>query len=430
MAGDLVQSHETDSGTSLRYRKSGVRDDSTFNDRTELTLYRLGAVMSRTQLVHLDGWVESERTWTGTSSTCSEVSTNLASGSDTTDLDEVQDSDHGLPHMSTGDHDLVEGRKVGVVPSSPITMAEVVTAEKKDDGIPRFDWRNCVLVVLVVVCGAACQVPFEVMNSRSKGCAPLIALADHAVGMLSSPKAVVQPRRLPWSLHLGLAASNIGYAMLMGAALGTALPVTVLITLRNGELAANMLLGVCLLNRRYSVRQCVSVALVTVGLVITSVIGGKQGSSASGDVWSILFGFACMVGALFSRAAGGVLQERWCKSYDASVSELLFYRCALGLPMILLQWESISLHAVRFSNEGLWNLLLLNAAFSLATKASVTAFIARTSSLTATLALTFQRFISFVLSATVLSPEHAEWPVWFAMIFVSVGMCLYSTSGS
>merc|ERR1711920_600833 len=111
-----------------------------------------------------------------------------------------------------------------------------------------------------------------------------------------------------------------------------------------------MLLGALVLRRQYTVTQVVAVAGITTGLIIASLAGGTiaQGKSVG---LSVVFGVTCLAGALLSRASSGVLVELYCKAYDASVAELLFYRSALGVPVILLQWQSIVKHAGRWTYD-------------------------------------------------------------------------------
>eukprot|EP00927_Polykrikos_kofoidii_P073568 TRINITY_DN69599_c0_g1_i1.p1 TRINITY_DN69599_c0_g1~~TRINITY_DN69599_c0_g1_i1.p1 ORF type:complete len:455 (+),score=54.10 TRINITY_DN69599_c0_g1_i1:61-1365(+) len=434
MSAVLVSSYEAGTVESLRRRTSLGLGDLTREACKQLELCRFHEPVSFLSSADAEAWTERDGPRSSASSTCSGLTASLVGSFDATDIDEKLHFERDPYQMMDATHDAI-GKGTHAVSSSLQDVAAESAA--KDAGISElsgspvgFDFRNCWLVVLVVVSGMSCQAPFEVMHSSAKGCDPLISLTDHVVVMLGSIQVVTQSRCLPWSLHFGLAASSVGYTLLMSAAFSTSLPVGVLVILRNADLATNMFVGACLLGRRYSAKQCVGVALVSAGLVITTVVGGTHSRSASGDIWSALLGVACVVGALFSRALGNVLQEKCCASYGAAVSELLFYRFALGLPMVLLQWESITVHAVRFSTDGTWKLLALNAVFSLATKVCVTKLIGRSSALTATLVLTCQRFLSFVLSATVLTPDQTEWQLWLAMVVVSIGTILYTTSTS
>lgn len=298
------------------------------------------------------------------------------------------------------------------------------------------------LVALTVLCGCACQAPYEVMNSRDRGCGALVSFVEHVFGILASLGAVRQGRKLPLALHAGLAAASVGYTLLLNQALSSELPTLVLITMKNGNLAANMLLGACVMRYRYTHGQCLAVSCITVGLVLASLSGGRgtgigHPTDTNGAGWSAALGIVSLTGALLSRAAAGMLQEATCKGYDAPVSELLLYRSALGLPLVLLQWGDISHHATRWSSDDqvaglvwptLWLLLAANIAFDYATKVFISKLIDRTSSLTATLVLTFQRFVSFVISTSFLSADPVGWDLWVSAVAVLVGTVLYVTA--
>mmetsp|Transcript_112496 Transcript_112496/g.195199 ORF Transcript_112496/g.195199 Transcript_112496/m.195199 type:complete len:460 (+) Transcript_112496:31-1410(+) len=291
-----------------------------------------------------------------------------------------------------------------------------------------------ILVLLLVFCGCACQAPMEVMTGRDKGCAHLISLVEYIFGIIASLGALREKRRLPWALHLGLAGANISYSMLLNVALGSALPTVALLTMKNGNLVANMFLGVLVLGRRYTLQQYLAVLCITMGLVAASWRGGAKSWQGNGET-SALIGSVCLVGALLSRAAGGVVQELYCRTQGAPVAELLLYRSLLGLPIILIRWRSISEHAIRWSVEpqisGLawptfWALLAANVLFDYACKVFMTRLIGQTSALVGTLALTCQKFISFLISAFAVSSETPGWNLWLSSIAVLTGTVVYS----
>lgn len=294
----------------------------------------------------------------------------------------------------------------------------------------------CTLVGILIVCGCACQGPYEVMNTRDKGCAQLISLAEHLFGLVASFGAFSRPRQLPMAFHLCLALSSSGYTQLQNAALGTSLPTIVLITMKNGNLVANMLLGVWVLGRRYSLQQKGAVLCVSMGLIFTTLPGADRGTSgAVGMDWGCLLGIVLLAGALLCRAAGSILQEIVCRDYCVQVDELLLFRNLLGLPIVLAQWRSIAHHAERWSAGPeacglLWGLLVMNVLFDHITRVAVTHLIERTSALTANLILTIQRFVAFVISATVLSSDPLGVKLWVGAVAILAGSALYTLASA
>jgi len=319
------------------------------------------------------------------------------------------------------------------------TSTEVSQAAPAEPVAPAPTNSVVALVAATVFCGCACQAPYEVLNSRDKGCAPLLSLVEHIFGIVASLEALRQPRRLPWSLHLALAAVNAGYTLLLGAAFSTSLPMTVLVAMKNGNLVASMLLGIVVLRHKYALQQYAAVLILSCGLIVTSLSGlksgGSTGSTTSGSDAGL--GVIYLSGALLCRAASGMIQEVAGRNTGVTISELLLYRSALGLPLMLAQWSTIAKHATRWSVEpvisGLvwptpWILLAAWIVADYGMKVCITRLIDRTSSLASALVLTLQRFVSFVISASALSQEPVTWDICLGVIIVLAGTVLYVTA--
>ena len=102
-----------------------------------------------------------------------------------------------------------------------------------------------------------------------------------------------------------------------------------------------------------------------------------------------------------------------------SASELLFFRNALALPILLLRGETVLHHARRWLGEEevgglpfptIWGLLLANLLFDYGCKLLMTRLIAVAGALHATLVLTMQKFVSFLISISLLDPEQRASP--------------------
>jgi len=212
----------------------------------------------------------------------------------------------------------------------------------------------CVLALLVVVCGTTSQVPFEVMNSRDKGCAHLVVLVEHIFGIAASMHAITKPRRMPWRLHLCQAALDVGYAKFISTALSSSLPTSAVLVLKNGSLVVTVLLEACVLRCKHTSRQLFATLCVTGGIVLISAsingFANPAGAAAEKQFHvGSLVGFVTLVLALVCRAASGTLQEVSCRRYGATVSEQLLFRCALGVPLLLTQWPAILSHAAKWT---------------------------------------------------------------------------------
>jgi UDP-xylose/UDP-N-acetylglucosamine transporter B4 len=238
-------------------------------------------------------------------------------------------------------------------------------------------------------------------------------------------------------MHLLLAAGSIGYTEFHNAALGTALPTIVLIMLKNGNLVANMLVGVAVLRRQYGVREVLGVLCISGGLILTSIAGGqKETKAVPGAGGSAILGVALLAGALLSRAMSGCLQEINCDG--SMVQEILLYRNLFSLPIILTHWHSIYDHVRHWNSAGSslggfewfgpWGLLATNVVFDHCARVCVSHLIDQTSALTANLVLTLQRFIAFVISALLLSQEDLGLDIWLGAIAVVLGSLIYAAA--
>ncbi|XP_064145770.1 nucleotide sugar transporter SLC35B4 isoform X3 [Loxodonta africana] len=129
---------------------------------------------------------------------------------------------------------------------------------------------------------------------------------------------------------------------------------------RSGSLIASMILGIIILKKRYSVFKYTSIALVSVGIFICTLMSAKQVTSqpsvSENDgfqafAWWLL-GIAALTFALLTSARMGVFQETLYKQFGKHSKEALFYNHALPLPGFIFLASDIYDHAVLFSKSG------------------------------------------------------------------------------
>lgn len=317
-------------------------------------------------------------------------------------------------------------------------------------------WRSisslALPVVLVIASGCASGVPAEWLLSRDKGCSHLLLLADYVYNLVATAPGVLRARRerggwaLPLRWHVALAASNFGYNALLNAAMNSPLPMSVVVVLKNGGLVANLVVGCLLLGKRYSFWQVLAVLVVTSGLVATA-LGGRRSKADSGAEVQLraeaTVGIAIMVAALFVRALWGALQERIMQRGDCKkgelVAESMFFRAALGLPLLALQGGGqVAVHWRRWNEgslgglpwPGAWGLLMLKLCLDYVFRTASYRLVGRTSALSTAVTLTVQRFVSFALSALVLNPVPggAGAALWGGSLAVLAGAVAYATA--
>ena len=249
-----------------------------------------------------------------------------------------------------GHHDLVPRRARLISTSTVGSDSDDEAAD--DDAQGGEGWLSSLpaLSLGLVVAGCCCQLPYELLNTSDRGCGCLTSTCEAVFGLaLTAPTALRQEAwTVPVRTHLLLAAAAVLYPLLLNQAMASPLPVVLLSTLKNGNLVANAIVGAALLGKRYSAAQMLSVALVSLGLVM-SALGGtvsdtadEKGDEERGDVAFGLDGMiavACLAGALFSRALTGGLQEAAFARCEgrAPAEEMLFFRDAFGLPVLLVR---------------------------------------------------------------------------------------------
>merc|ERR1719244_1656145 len=122
---------------------------------------------------------------------------------------------------------------------------------------------------------------------------------------------------------------------------------------RAGSLMANMLLGVMILGKRYTLSKYLSILMITAGIITCTYSSTSSKSVEGGDEekdesW-IMVGISLLTFALFMSARMGIYQEVVYSKHGKHPREALFYTHALPLPGFLLLAPDILNH---------WNIAL------------------------------------------------------------------------
>ena len=324
------------------------------------------------------------------------------------------------------------------------------------------------IALAVIICGTLSTAAYEQLNVRDRGCGDLITFCEYTLVVLLHGKYLLkEPKRVPLSTHLvvlsgfvisrerfeqqsnsrltHLAHRFLGYSLLCNFALSLALPVTVLLIFKNGNMVADVVLGTFALKRKYPLLQIGAVLAVSMGITAAALETRKAISVTalenSIDVTSFATGCTCIVLALFLRAGSGVAQELIFKQTNGKVQEeLLAWRSAIGLPILCLtRWSNIVEHASIWMTGGpsvsflgfdisiLWIFMLCNMIFDYATKILVGELIFRTSALSTSLVLILMRFISIVFSSCyVNAPPYPGIRMLAACTLVISGTLVYT----
>uniref|UniRef100_A0A1B6C7M0 Sugar phosphate transporter domain-containing protein n=1 Tax=Clastoptera arizonana TaxID=38151 RepID=A0A1B6C7M0_9HEMI len=192
---------------------------------------------------------------------------------------------------------------------------------------------------------------------------------------------------------------------------------------RAGSLIANMIMGIIILKKRYVISKYVSVGLITLGIIICTIISGKdvkrtgpitENSKPTTELedffwWTI--GIALLTLALFMSARLGIYQETLYQTHGKHPNEALFYTHTLPLPVFLLLYNNLSEHFIMALNSTPLTIPLLglhcpkmiaylvgNMVTQFVCISSVYYLTTECSSLTVTLVITLRKFVSLLFS--------------------------------
>ncbi|CAG0894625.1 unnamed protein product [Darwinula stevensoni] len=188
---------------------------------------------------------------------------------------------------------------------------------------------------------------------------------------------------------------------------------------RSGSLLANMILGIIIRHRRYTLSKYLSVAMVTLGILICTFASGKNLSEethhspekASSDFVTWLIGIGILSLALFMSARLGIYQETLAEKFGKHAQESVYYSHMLPLPAFLFfavdMWshlkiltnsDPVALPLVPFSVPSMLIILAAYAFSQYLCLSCVYTLTTECTSLTVTLVITLRKFISLVFS--------------------------------
>merc|ERR1719186_2060607 len=208
---------------------------------------------------------------------------------------------------------------------------------------------------------------------------------------------------------------------------------------RAGSLMANMLLGVIILGKQYSMSKYVSIVMITAGIITCTYSSTSSKSVVSGDEekeesW-IMVGISLLTFALFMSARMGIFQEVVYSKHGKHPREALFYTHALPLPGFLLLAPDILNHwNIVLSSPPLPMLpmvpsMLLYLVGNIITQylciSAVFVLTTECASLTVTLVVTLRKFLSLLFSIWYFNNPFTTLH-WLGTVLVFGGTLLFS----
>ncbi|XP_037745308.1 UDP-xylose and UDP-N-acetylglucosamine transporter isoform X2 [Chelonia mydas] len=307
------------------------------------------------------------------------------------------------------------------------------------------------LAVGLVFSGCCSNVVFlELLAREFPGCGNIVTFAQFLFiaveGFIFEANFGRKRPAIPIRYYLIMVAMFFTVSVVNNYALNLNIAMPLHMIFRSGSLIASMVLGIIILKKRYSASKYTSIALVSMGIFICTLMSAKQVASKSSlseadglhvFMWWLL-GIVALTFALLMSARMGIFQETIYKQFGKHSKEALFYNHALPLPGFLLLAPDIYAHAVLFSQSEpfhvpgigltlpiMWFYLVVNVITQYVCIRGVFILTTECTSLTVTLVVTLRKFVSLIFSILYFKNPFTAWH-WLGTLFVFVGTLMYT----
>ena len=277
----------------------------------------------------------------------------------------------------------------------------------------------------------------------------VVTMLGQVEGVAPRPPFVRLARRhIPTKSILVCVLLFYGVSVINNYALGFNIALPFHMIFRSGSLITSLVLGIIFLGKKYTLRQFLSVVMVTVGIFLatTASMSLIEQFSVGDDLRTFFVGIFLLLVALVMSSVMGVYQEKTYRRCNGVApmpvlkKELQCYSHAFSLPFFATllpgiveharSWQSLALVDIPFlpgkQISMLWIYLLLNCITQYVCISGVFLMTSVTDALTMTLALSLRKFVSLVISIFLFkndfTPQH-----WLATVLVFVGTFLFST---
>lgn len=300
--------------------------------------------------------------------------------------------------------------------------------------------------IFLVFVGCCSNVYFlEVITNAIPGAGNIITLAQFLFisikGFIMESKFGTKKSIIPLSKYASLVVMFFVVSILNNYALNFNISMPLHMIFRSGSLIANMLLGIILLKKQYSIREYISIVLISVGICICTLASAtektksKTGENEENfDLFWWTIGIIMLSSALVLSAIMGLIQEKLYKTHGKHPNEALYYNHVLTLPMFLFLYQDIG-QQIHIFNESasfdlflislpiMWVYLIGNTLTQYVCISSVFVLTTECTSLTVTLVLTLRKFTSLIISIIYFQNPFTQmhW-IGTAMVFFGTAM--------
>ncbi|KAH8396043.1 hypothetical protein KR222_002274 [Zaprionus bogoriensis] len=316
---------------------------------------------------------------------------------------------------------------------------------------------KALLAMIFVFVGCCSNVVFlELIVKIDPGAGNLITFLQFLFialeGLFFTSKFFTVRPKIPLKDYIALVALFFGANVCNNYAFNFNIPMPLHMIFRSGSLMANMIMGIMILKKRYNLRQYSSVAMITGGIILCTLVSSgnvkdnthhtlKVATSYSDFFWWCV-GIGMLSFALLLSAYMGIYQEVIFKRHGKHPKEALFFTHMLPLPGFLVMAGNIAQHwtvamaspmaTVPIPGSG-WSFsfplmlfyLLCNVITQYICISSVYVLTTECASLTVTLVVTLRKFVSLLFSIIYFRNPFTL-SHWLGTILVFFGTILFA----
>jgi len=312
------------------------------------------------------------------------------------------------------------------------------------------------LAILMVLIGCCTNVIFlELIIQQDPGAGNLVTFAQFLLiaieGLIFTTKFFTVKPKVPFSSWIILVIMYFLVSVSNNYALNFNIPMPLHMIFRAGSLMANMMMGIALLGKRYSLTKYLSVLMITIGIAVCTIMSAKSSpkvdstksdsenaTHAEEEKFWLVVGITLLTFALFMSARMGIYQEVIYGKFGKHPKEALFYTHALPLPGFLLLAPDILAHwniamsstpilipVLNISIPSLLLYLLGNIITQYVCISAVFVLTTECASLTVTMVVTLRKFLSLLFSILYFNNPFTLYH-WLGTALVFGGTLLFS----
>lgn len=326
---------------------------------------------------------------------------------------------------------------------------------------------NEFIIILYIVFGGCCSTTFtmESIIKIQKNCGNIILLFQFSFitleGLINNLKFNNKKKKFPLSLKSRKVPLHKWYIMVILFFSSSVLnnlvfkyniSMPIHIIFRSSSIIVNIIMSRLILKKRYTLKQILSVLIVTIGLIITTLNSAKNKNKISEGKVSFndwIKGIIILIISTIIGSLMGIYQEYIFKKYPNSWKECLFYKHLLSLPIFIFlipqikeQWKLFQMtpknplnYYISFINmpsfisnikvQGIWIYVILNIITQYICISSIQKLSSICSSVTLNLILSIRKFTSLIISIILFKNVFPLWS-WAGSILVFTGVILYA----